>query len=298
MKKASKGLEYTQHETGVCSLSSAVKCKATNVIIPEKVLFKGKVVEIDQYAFRNHTRMKSIVIPEGVVSIGNMAFENCKNLEHVVLPQSLKSIGSAAFINCHQLKSIVLPATITSIASNTFAYCPSLESMDLRYIHSIGRYAFYKCDSLTDIVISDDVTKIEASAFQYSGYYKQHKNWKNGLLYLGKWLIGCNGSLNEYIIKKDTIGIAADAFVEDQHVKRTKNPEYNDVWESFYMALECPNIPLPDVMNTPEYFEEIVPAKIRYKGTSEQWSKIIKLDGEKQIPAFVTTQDGKLETYF
>ena len=72
---------------------------------------------------------------------------------------------------------------------------------------------------------------------------------------------------------------------------------YDDVLDWFNAALECPNMMLPDLSHTPEYFEEIIPAKMRYAGTTAEWNRIVKLRGEKRIPAFVTTDDEPIETY-
>ncbi len=297
MRKASKGMKYTRREVGVCSLRFADSCRDAEVIIPEQVLFKGRVIEIDNYAFRNNTQIKSVVVPEGVVSIGDNAFENCKNLEHIVLPQSLKSIGRGAFMHCEKLNRIVLPSTIVKIATETFACCYSLESIDLGHIHTIGKYAFAKCDSLIDIAIGDALEEIDATSFRDSGYYKHHGYWKDGLMYLGKWIIGCKGAIDEYIIKKDTVGIAADVFANEWHIKRTKNPEYDDAMVMFDTAMVCFNAPMPDLSRIPEYFEEIILAKIRYEGTFEEWGKVIKLHGEKRIPTLVICEDRTIETH-
>ena len=199
-------------------------------------------------------------------------------------------------MHCEKLKSIVLPSTITAISAETFACCYSLESVDLSNIHMVGKYAFAKCDSLKDIVIGAEFEEIYASSFQDSGYCKHHGNWKDGLLYLGKWVIGCNGLLDEYIVKSNTIGIATDTFADEQHVKRTPNPMFDYLQEQYQIAMVCPQVPVPDFSGVPEYFEEIVPARIRYEGTSEEWNKIIKLRGEKRIPAFITTVNGTIET--
>ena len=297
MKKASKGMTYTRRGAGVCSLRSAEGCRDTDVIIPEQVLFKGRVIEIENYAFRNNTQIKSVIIPEGIVSIGDYAFENCKNLELVVLPQSLKSIGRGAFMHCEKLKSIVLPSMITDISVETFACCYSLESIDLNNIRAIGKYAFAQCDSLVDIAMGNCLEEIDATSFRDSGYCKHRGNWKGGLLYLGKWVIECKGATDEYMVKKDTVGIATDVFANEWHIKRTKNPEYDYVLDWFNAALECPNMMLPHLSQTPEYFEEIIPAKIRYEGSSEEWNKIIKLRGEKRIPALVICEDRTIETH-
>jgi hypothetical protein len=297
MKKASKGMKYTRRGAGVCSLSKVDGCRDADIIIPEQVLFKGRVIEVDNYAFRNNAQIKSVVIPEGIVSIGDYAFENCKNLEYVVFPQSLKSIGRGAFMHCEKLNRIVLPSPIVEITTETFACCYSLESIDLSHIRAIGKSAFAQCDSLVDIAMGDCLAEIDTTSFRDSGYFKHHANWKDGLLYLGKWVIGCNGSVDEYAVQSDTVGIASDVFANEWHIKRTKNPEYDDVLDWFNAALECPNMMLPDLSHTPAYFEEIIPAKIRYEGTTAAWNRIVKLRGEKRIPAFVTTDDGTIETY-
>ena len=88
-----------------------------------------------------------------------------------------------------------------------------------------------------------------------------------------------------------------NAFANAQHIKRTENPEYKRVWEEFGTALECPNMPLPDVLGTPQYFEEITPASIRYEGTAAQWEKIVKPQGREPIQATVFAIDSAFHTY-
>lgn len=192
MKRKSKGIEYIRFDAGNCFLKTAAKCKDADVIIPEKVLFKGVVKAIDREAFRKNIKLKSIVIPDGVEHIGRFAFASCKNLERISLSGALKTIGEGAF---------------------------------------------YKCEALTDIKVGGSLEKLYATSFAESGYWKCRENWKDGLLYLGKWVIGCNGQYDEYVISPDTVGIAADVFVEEQHVKRTKNEEYDRALELFNVAM-------------------------------------------------------------
>ncbi len=297
MRNASKGMKYTQRGAGVCSLCNADGCRDTDVVVAEQVFLRGKVVEIDHDAFRNNTQIKSVVLPEGIVSIGDYAFENCKNLERVVLPQSLKSIGRGAFRHCEKLKRIVFPSTITSIAAEAFACCFRLESVDLSHMRAIGKDAFSECDSLKEIAVGDGIEEIYATSFRNSEYYKHHSNWKDGLLYLGKWIIGCKGSMDEYRIKKDTVGIASDVFRDEWHIKRTKNPEYDDAMEKLDTAMACGNAPIPDLTRIPEYFEEIIPVRIRYEGTSEEWRNVIKLRTDQRFPVRITTDDATIEAY-
>lgn len=297
MVKTSKGLKYTRRGAGMCSLRSMDGCRDTEVIIPEEVWFKGKVVEIDSYAFRDCSQIKRIVIPEGVTEIGDYAFENCQNLESVILPRGLKTIGRGAFSHCGKLKNIELPLTVTVIADGTFAHCYSLTDIDLPHVRAIGEHAFAACDSLSNIVIGNGVEEIDATSFLDSGLYKHRGNWKGGLLYVGKWVVGCNGIGAGYTIEKDTAGIASNVFVNEWHVKRTANPMYAYLEEQYQIAMVCPQVPIPDLSDVPEFLEEIIPVRIQFEGTVADWQGIVKLHGEKKIPASVTADDGTVDMY-
>ena len=296
MIKVLKSIKYIRHRGGLCSLNNAEGCQSANVVIPEKVLFKGEVIAIDNNAFRNNNKLKSIVIPEGVVYVGEYAFENCKNLERIVLPQSLKKIGKGAFMHCEKLKEIAIPRAVSEVADDTFSCCYALRSIDLSHIRIIGRSAFAKCKSLRGIDVADDLKKIDATSFLDTAYYNQLDNWQDGLLYLNRWVIGCNGSSEEYTVRKNTVGIAANTFVEEQHVKHTRNPLYDSLLEEFEISRFCPQVPTPDFSGVPEYLEKTVPVNLCYEGTSKEWSKVLVLQSDVQIPTFVSTVDETVET--
>lgn len=150
-------------------------------------------------------------------------------------------------------RQIVLPPAITHVATEAFSSCYLLESIDLSHVRSIGIYAFARCDSLKDITIREDVTKIDATSFRDSGYYKRRKNRRNGLLYLGKWVIDCEGPTDEYKITRETVGIATDAFANECHIKRTQNPEFTNTIPTFDTVALCFIGPPPDFLEIPEY---------------------------------------------
>ena len=273
------------------------KCRKSEVIVPDRVFLKGRVVGIDSNAFRDNTTLKSIVIPESVVSIGDYAFMSCDSLETVVLPQSLQTIGRGAFKNCQKLKSIIIPSRLNSIPNDAFAYCASLECIDLKHVRSIGEYAFAYCGALTDIVLAEDLKMIKATSFLDSAYYKRDENWSGGILCLDKWVIGSKGPCDEYVIKSDTVGIAAGIFDNEWHIKHKRNPIYDLLLEEREISMVCPQVPTPDLSSTPEFLEEITPAKIRYEGTSSEWDKVIKLIGENTIISTIVTVDNTITAY-
>ena len=294
MITTSKGLKFTRYWVGVCSLTGGEGCMASEVMIPKRVMFKGKVFEIGEYAFSNNSQVKRVVIPEGVEEIGAYAFANCKNLETVQLPQSLSAIGRGAFMHCQKLKRIVLPPHVVSIAPKTFAHCCSLEHIDLRHIRYIGESAFVGCKSLEDIVIGEALKEIHATSFCGSKYYTHHLKQKDGIVYLENWVIGCAEPTGEYIMKRDTIGIADGVFTKETHMKRTINPQYYEEMAYYRLSLEIPQLPFNGIPQA--YFEEVLPATIHYEGTIAEWKKM-KLPVEKRIPAHVVAEDGAFDTY-
>ena len=303
-----------------CVLKSAKRCRDKDIIIPERVYIKGEVIEIEENAFRDLSHIRSVTIPEGVNYIGPHAFENCKNLETLILPDSLRTIckgafcgceslksivlppslqtlGADAFCDCKSLKSIVLPQTITKIHDGTFAGCSSLERIDLRHIRSVGAHAFAWCVALKDIQYPDTWDEIDTNSFEGSGYWNQKSNWYQGTIRLGKWVIGCIKRINGYVVEADTEGIAKNVFLHTVDIRCFENPDYQAVSEEFFMALECPNAFLPDLLNTPRYLEEISVVRILYKGTAEQWGRIYNISGDKQIPVSVTAADQSFKGY-
>ena len=130
--------------------------------------YNGKnVTSIGNDAFKNCTRLTSIVIPNSVTSIGDKAFSGCSSLTSIEIPNSVTSIGQYAFSSCSGLTSIEIPNGVTSIGNYAFSYCPGLTSIEIsNSVTSIGNYAFRGCSGLKSIVIGNSVTSIGSSAFE------------------------------------------------------------------------------------------------------------------------------------
>lgn len=90
----------------------------TKVVIPQYI--NGAVVhDIKDSAFADNTKIKEVIIPNGVETIASNAFSNCKNLESVVIPYTVRSIGKNAFSKT-ALKFVGIPAK-TTIETNAFS---------------------------------------------------------------------------------------------------------------------------------------------------------------------------------
>lgn len=143
-----------------------------DIVIPEYVIVENveyKVTGIGFIAFKNCTKLTSVVIPNNVTSIESYAFENCRELASVEMPSSVTFIGNAAFRDCWKLTEITIPKGVTYIQSCTFSNCNSLLSVTIPDgVTNIDWHAFYQCDKLTSLTIPNSVTYVGDGAFSYS----------------------------------------------------------------------------------------------------------------------------------
>lgn len=139
-----------------------LKCNA----LPDRIDLSGKGIktiadcafqnagESDLYAeygYKYASKLKSIVIPEGVETISARAFMNCYALETVVFPSTLKSIGASAFLMSYY-------ETMTEFATFDFSKCDKLET--------ISGDSFNGCMGITEITIPSTVQYVGSGAFE------------------------------------------------------------------------------------------------------------------------------------
>ena len=219
------------------------------VVIPSEI--DGKTVTlIDDDAFRNNEKLKSVKLPDSLIGIGVEAFAFCKSLESVNIPEGIKDF-SPAFRGCEMLKSIVIPEGIERIEQGMFWDCISLENVTLpnslkiidgstfenctslktitlpNGIIEIGANAFGGCTALSEISLPESVVYIGASAFGNTAVYNDAKNWENSVLYMDGCLIDSkHEEINgEYSVKDGTRIIAAHAFSRAEGLEMLKLPE-------------------------------------------------------------------------
>ena len=122
--------------------------------------------EMAEYAFRDWSQIKTVVIEEGVTTIGQDAFSYCTSLTSVTIPASVTTIGQGAFYGCNGLTSVTISAGVTTIGQDAFLGCTGLTSVTIpASVTTISQAAFYDCTSLTSVTIPASVTTIGQGAF-------------------------------------------------------------------------------------------------------------------------------------
>ena len=105
-------------------------------------------------------------VPSGTVAIAGGAFKDCSKLESLVIPDSVTAIGKSAFENCAALKRITLPKSITKLEALTFSGCAALAEITLPDgLKAFGEKVFSGCAALKSVRIPAEVTVIPAEAF-------------------------------------------------------------------------------------------------------------------------------------
>ena len=85
----------------------------------------------------------------GVTYIGKEAFKDCSKLYTIVIPDNVKTIEQNAFSGCSDLQFVTWGNNITDIQDRAFYGCTSLRFIILgEYVETIGAYAFYGASSI------------------------------------------------------------------------------------------------------------------------------------------------------
>ena len=173
----------------------------------------NSVTSIAEHMFDSCSSLVSVTIPNSVTFIGMAAFSSCTSLTSINIPDSVTSIGMGAFSSCTSLKSIIIPDSVTSIEMGAFSSCTSLTSINIPdSVTDIDFGAFSSCANLATIIIPDSPVKIRSDAFIGTACWNNSSNWENGVLYIGKHLVGTKSDISECTIKDGTLTIADSVF--------------------------------------------------------------------------------------
>ncbi|MBQ7725617.1 MAG: leucine-rich repeat domain-containing protein, partial [Clostridia bacterium] len=185
-------------------------CKGS--VIPED----DGILAIDDQAFYGQTGLTEIAIPNSVKTIGYSAFCECSSLKKVTIGKSVETIDPYAFYRCTNLAEITLPNSLKTMGEEAFSDCTALTEIVIPdSVTVIGEQAFRDCKKLGKITLPGGLTYLESETFTGTAFYQNAANWKNGVLYIGKYLVkNKEQERKTCIIKPGTRLIASGAFTE------------------------------------------------------------------------------------
>ena len=200
----------------------------------------------------NHIRkdIKEIIVDDGVTQVCDFSFANCTNLTSVTFPKTLDEIGAFSFENCTSLTNVSILGYNTGIEKRAFFGCKNISKLILGDgVKSIGEYAFGDCNSLMEITVGDNITGVGKNPFAGSAWCDNIDNWKDGVLYLGNYLIKVDSEniSDEYTIKTGTRVIASEAFINCNKIKKINFPDglVNIGSRAFYQCYNLQGIDIP-----------------------------------------------------
>ena len=133
-----------------------------------EITIPGQFKTLPSNAFEQ-TKVRSIVLEEGIRTIQSNAFDRCK-AEEFILPSTIKAIGVSAF-QFSNIKSIDIPEGVKTINKLSFYDCLELKSVKIpNSVIKINDAAFSHCQ---DLDITYNGTKADwQSIFNRKAFYK------------------------------------------------------------------------------------------------------------------------------
>ncbi|MCQ2188561.1 MAG: leucine-rich repeat domain-containing protein [Paludibacteraceae bacterium] len=156
----------------------------------EEITLPNGITSIEDYAFKNCSKLKTISMPNGMYSLGTGAFKGCSSLEKIDLSNtSIMQIPQECFYGCSSLDSLVIPKKANYLYDSAFAYCgiryleiensneniyegvfagcKNLETVVLpEQLRNLGNGTFADCSGLKRITLPNELTSIKANLFK------------------------------------------------------------------------------------------------------------------------------------
>ncbi len=261
-------------DSGIATITGVVG-SPTVLVIPSYIN-SFPVKAITENAFKNNTKIKSVVICNGIETI--RGFENCNSMTDVQMPKSVKTISARCFAKCG-LTRVTIPNGVTSIGSEAFSYCNELTKVTIpNGVTDIGSKTFYGCGKLTDVTIGNGVTSIDESAFE-DCVGLTRITIGNGVTSIGsRAFYGCN-KLTGVTIGNGVTTVGSNAFSNCNELTSITLPNGVATIDSlaFHPCSKLTSISIP---NTITYIGDYAFGKrnklttIIYRGTTAQWHDI------------------------
>lgn len=160
-------IHYDKSEAEITGLTTYVGAYEKDFVIPSTYSNYNKiypVTKIGRNAFKDNTKLTSVIIPDSVKEIDERAFSGCINLESITIPSSVKKLGYGVFQGCKNLKKIELSNGLEELQGYVFDGCVNLESIVLpESLKVIGGYSFNHCEKLESLELPKNLERLETA---------------------------------------------------------------------------------------------------------------------------------------
>ena len=258
------------------------------------------------------TKIKTVVVENGVKNIGSLAFMNCANLATVKIAGSVSSVGFLSFANCRKLTNISLPKNLTSIQSFAFMNCNKLSKVTIPNSNikmNIDSDVFFGCTNLKSFNIPKQVYKIGDGAFscpnltmitvdKNNKYFVSDNNvlYRAGKKYLLQYAPGKKNTRFTIPSTVKQMGVASFMYCKNlKSVTLSKSIKWIEQNNFAYcINLETIVIPKSVTFVSSESFYKCNKLRVVfYDGSKKQWNKIYKSTETNLLKATVAYNGAK-----
>ncbi len=160
-------------------------------------------------AFKNFTKMTTVLGINGVETIEYDAFYGCSSLANISLPSTLTHVGEEAFYACASIASINLPNSVAHIGKKAFSGV-NINTLTIPSSLLVGEGAFAGVQGLTTVNFPNNLTKIYKEMF--SGAKLTSITIPNTITEIEDKAFYSCGNLTSVTLKKGIQKIGAEAF--------------------------------------------------------------------------------------
>lgn len=251
-----------------------------DIIIPSTIRYEGNqydIVEIGENAFRGnliegsrfkreHCKITSIQLPEGIKTIGERAFCGCDGLFAITIPNSVKKIEDGAFdgsgltkvvfgsgltkigdwaFSGTKLKKVVIPNNVTQLGENVFRECRKLVEVKIGDgVKTLPHGTFMECEGLETVIFGENLQRICEGAFMVCGTLADI-NLPNSLKEIESFAFKqCPMLVTLSIpegVSKLRDGIVSDCENFEMLITKSPHPEFTVIGGQQWVVTNCPN---------------------------------------------------------
>ena len=118
-------------------------------------------------ACKDHKKLETVILPEGMEYMGTQAFHKCRNLKTCSIPESVTTLSKLIFLSCSSLTNVNIPKAVTTLPPSLFAGCSSLKNIEIpQGVKLIDDNAFSGCDALEEVILPDSLETLNMSCFE------------------------------------------------------------------------------------------------------------------------------------